>query len=343
LAGYDGLEIDMLNVGCADAILVTKWMNGVAHRILVDGGNKSDYENTVKPFLQGLNVTTLDAIICSHPHDDHASGLLELVKARDFIILSAYVHVPQWHVNMSDVNTALIKARGTREAEVIRKSLQTASDLVTEIRKRNIEPIEPFAGTKIGDVYVVGPSKGFYEELIQEFAQSDKIFGVEKARDAYATKIATEELVARAFATEPEYGLLDNPEDTPENQSSTILWTQYLDDTYIFTADAGAQALTKAKEAYKLSNCYWMQIPHHGSRRNITKSLIEYFSPDVAFVSAPGDTKHPRKSVVGAFKEVGANVFSTHYPTPLSLKQHSGVVPVRSGYKSATALWNMNS
>jgi beta-lactamase superfamily II metal-dependent hydrolase len=340
---YEGLEIDMLSVGCADAILVTRWTNGIAHRVLVDGGNKSDYDDTIKPFLQGLNVTVLDAILCSHPHDDHAGGLLELIKARDFKILSAYVHVPQWHVSMTDVNAALIKARGTREADVIRKSLQTASDLVTEIRKRNIEPLEPFAGIKIGDIYVVGPSKDFYEELIQEFAQSDKIFGVEKARQDYASKVMAEDLMGAMFNKEAEHGMLDNPEDTPENQSSTILWTKYGNDTYIFTADAGAQALTKAKEAYKLSNCYWMQIPHHGSRRNITKSLIEYFSPDVAFVSAPGDNKHPRKSVVNAFKEVGANVFSTHYPTPLSLHQYAGTFPVRSGYGSATSLWNKKS
>ncbi len=337
---YNGLEIDMLNVGCADAILVTRWTNGIPNRVLVDGGNKSDYDDTVKPFLKSLGIDRLDAVVCSHPHDDHAAGLLELVKARDFIIGAAFVHVPQWHVSMDEVNSALRKARGTEEARVIEKSLETVVDLVNELRKRGIEPAEPFAGSRIGDLFVVGPSKAFYEDLIQEFAQSDKIMGVEKARQDYASKIMGEEVVAAVFGKEPEYGLLENPEDTPENQSSTIFWAKYEDNTYILTADAGVQALQSASKDYTISNCYWMQIPHHGSRRNVTKQLIEYFSPKVAFVSAPGDDKHPRKSVVTAFKNAGAQVYSTHYPTPGTLRHHVGTVPERPGYFLATSLWN---
>jgi beta-lactamase superfamily II metal-dependent hydrolase len=330
----------MLNVGCADAILVTRWANGVASRVLVDGGNKSDYDDTVKPFLQGLTINHLDAVVCSHPHDDHAAGLLELIKARDFSIGAAFVHVPQWHVSMDEVNSALQKARGTDEARVIEKSLQTVADVVNELRKRGIEPAEPFAGSRIGDLFVLGPSKTFYEDLIQEFAQPERIMKVEKSRHDYASKVMSEEVVAAAFGTEPEYGLLENPEDTPENQSSTILWTKYGVDTYILTADAGVQALQNASKEYTIANCYWMQIPHHGSRRNVTKQLIEHYSPNVAFVSAPGDVKHPRKSVVTAFKNAGADVYGTHYPTPAPLRHHTGTVPERPGYGNATSLWN---
>lgn len=156
----------------------------------------------------------------------------------------------------------------------------------------------------------------------------------------YASKVMSEEVVAAAFGTEPEHGLLENPEDTPENQSSTVLWTKYGDNTYILTADAGVQALQNASKEYTISNCYWMQIPHHGSRRNVTKQLIEHFSPNVAFVSAPGDVKHPRKSVVTAFKDAGADVYSTHYPTAAALRHHTGTVPERHGYGNATSLWN---
>ena len=202
---------------------------------------------------------------------------------------------------MDEVNFALRKASGTDEARVIEKSLATVVDPVNELRNRGIEPSEPFAGSRIGDLFVLGPSQSFYEDLIQEFAQSDKIIGVEKARQDYASKVMSEEVVAGIFGTEPEHGLLENPEDTPENQSSTILWTKYKDNTYIFTADAGVQALQNASKQYLIANCYWMQIPHHGSRRNITKQLIEHFSPKVAYISAPGDVKHPRKSVCHCF------------------------------------------
>lgn len=37
----DGLEIDLLNLGDADSILVTNWFNDNPTRILIDGGNSS--------------------------------------------------------------------------------------------------------------------------------------------------------------------------------------------------------------------------------------------------------------------------------------------------------------
>jgi beta-lactamase superfamily II metal-dependent hydrolase len=79
------------------------------------------------------------------------------------------------------------------------------------------------------------------------------------------------------------------------------------------TADAGVQALTQAKNSYKLAGLNWMKIPHHGSRRNVNEELIGHFKPKFAYVSAAGNNKHPRKKVVNAFKSTGTRVFSTHY------------------------------
>lgn len=81
-----------------------------------------------------------------------------------------------------------------------------------------------------------------------------------------------------------------------------------------------------------------MQIPHHGSRRNITADLIEHFRPTTAFVSADGSKKHPNPAVVSAFKEVGTQVYGTHYPDPGSLWQRTGRAPSRPEYEPAIPL-----
>jgi beta-lactamase superfamily II metal-dependent hydrolase len=85
-----------------------------------------------------------------------------------------------------------------------------------------------------------------------------------------------------------------------------------------------------------------MQIPHHGSRRNINERLIDYFKPTIACVSAAGNNKHPRKKVVNAFKSVGTKVYSTHYH--VAEKGHLwydiGTVPERSDYRQAVALYD---
>jgi beta-lactamase superfamily II metal-dependent hydrolase len=83
-----------------------------------------------------------------------------------------------------------------------------------------------------------------------------------------------------------------------------------------------------------------MQIPHHGSRRNITESLIEYFCPKSAFASASGNAKHPRQEVVEAFQKVGTIVYSTHYPHDGHLLHRHGAVPQRQGYATSEPLPN---
>jgi beta-lactamase superfamily II metal-dependent hydrolase len=139
---------------------------------------------------------------------------------------------------------------------------------------------------------------------------------------------------------EEEPGLLDEPVTQAENEASVILATQFDGNVLLFTGDAGVRALSRVANGYRLGACRWMQIPHHGSRRNITRELIEHFRPQTAYVSAEGNKKHPRRAVVNAFKAVGTAVFSTHYPNGAHLRFHLGAVPPRTGYSSATALWN---
>ena len=85
-----------------------------------------------------------------------------------------------------------------------------------------------------------------------------------------------------------------------------------------------------------------MQIPHHGSRRNVNEELIGYFHPGSACVSAVGNNNHPRKKVVNAFKDAGTRVYSTHYQGSQGghLWYRIGTVPERHDYGNAVALYD---
>jgi hypothetical protein len=56
-----------------------------------------------------------------------------------------------------------------------------------------------------------------------------------------------------------------------------------------------------------------VQIPHHGSRRNVSPSVLNAITAQVALVSvAPKSTTHPRRKVTNAFKRRGARVYRTN-------------------------------
>lgn len=74
-------EIHFIDVGQADAELIIC----DDHAMLVDGGYKSD-SSLIYSYLKKENITELDYIICSHPHEDHVGGLagaLNYAKAKN--------------------------------------------------------------------------------------------------------------------------------------------------------------------------------------------------------------------------------------------------------------------
>ncbi len=334
---YNGIEIDMMSLGDADSILVTQWTGNEYLRVLIDGGNKGSAD-TVRAFLRGRGVTYLHHVVCSHPHDDHAAGLVELLLDPSLRVDRVWVHNPEAHVDMLRVEYALNQTHGLRRAHVISETLKMVRTLRDVCALREIPTSEPFAGDQIGMFTVVGPTVAYYAELFAQFADSRAI----RASEALVSSLPNTGLLEAILqSTSPPVSetLESDPATEPENNSSVVLAMRYGSKLYLFTADAGAQALVHAAQQDELGGCHWMQIPHHGSRRNITKPLIEYFRPACAFVSATGNTKHPRRAVVNAFKRVGTRVYSTHYPNGGHLRHYNGVVPDRVGYTPATPLW----
>jgi beta-lactamase superfamily II metal-dependent hydrolase len=336
---FSGVEIDMLSLGDADSMLVSYW-NGSssAYRVLIDGGNKGDAPE-VRGLLRNLNISTVDEVFSTHLHDDHSGGLIELLADTTLTFGKLWCHIPQWHVeSMEKVNTALRAAGTSEEAESIRKSLATAAAIYKIAKDRKIPHDEPFVGKATGLLQILSPTEDFYRGLVAEFAEADEI----KAEDAANLRYAVETAMDEAFFKAGLLGgssLLTDPHTDPENESSVVSGFTYSGAAYLFTADAGTSALTNVVSSFQLATLRWMQIPHHGSRRNLTESLIEKLAPKTAYVSASGNDKHPRRAVVNAFKKLGTNVYSTHYPNGSHLHHQMGTVPTRDGYVPATPLW----
>ena len=85
----------------------------------------------------------------------------------------------------------------------------------------------------------------------------------------------------------------------------------------LFTADAGIPALTAAANYaaglnIRLDDLRFMQVPHHGSKHNVGKTLLNRIKAGTAYVSAGANApKHPARKVTNALLRRGATVCVT--------------------------------
>lgn len=350
---FDGLEIDMLSLGDADCVLVTQWADSRGwrpQRVLIDGGTKDD-SKAAREFLRSRGVTELWAVVCTHLHNDHAAGLIELVRDGSLTIHAGWMHDVRNHISRDTLRRA--------SADAVRQILETTEELASAFASRRIVPREPFAGDWIAGIpsmVVLGPSQPFYKATLREFVgvgtspaalPAPYFAGLLSTRvDPRFTTLSSlmgdaNRLGSGLGALSPLFaGALSNssvkksPSTQPFNNTSTILGMNFNNDRLLLTADAGSDALDRVPGDWR--NVSWMQVPHHGSDGNLSRDNIERFCPKTAYVSASGDSSHPSRAIVNGLIKVRSTVYSTH--TSGHLWHYRGTVPRRDSYGPAVPL-----
>lgn len=332
-------EIDMLDVKAADAFLIHAFINheGMEHEyvVLVDAGNEGDGKKILNHINTYYTQKYVDLAICTHCDCDHYGGFKELIaehnkQTSSFEIKRFWVHDPYQHVDVDDV-------KYVRKEQTLRERLNAAyafndgSSLLDLIDESRISREEPFLGDSYAPInlYVLGPDKSYYESLIPEF-RVDLDFKDEQGDDVY------NDFYRLLYETEEKFfsSTLDNAKDDPSkvNQSSLIFAFVPGNDVFLFTGDAGCDALKRVidnDKKQRLKNVKWMKVPHHSSKHNLNSSIISYFHPATSYISTETYGKFANICTVNALKKVG-KVYSTH-KTRSSIR-HADGMPDREGY-----------
>ena len=115
-------------------------------------------------------------MVSTHPDDDHASGLAEVIEHLN--VGALWIHQPWNHTE--DISKMFKDGRVTDMSvrEAIRKSLDAARSVEQLAKKRGVPITEPFAGTCAADpVHVIGPTLDYYETLLPGFRQHARAEG----------------------------------------------------------------------------------------------------------------------------------------------------------------------
>ncbi len=292
---------------------------------VIDGGFEDSGKQLVEHIQSYYKTDFVNVAISTHPDADHASGL-EIVLT-ELGVGELWMHQPWNHTD--DIAKMFKDGRvsDNRVEEALRKSLDNARSLERIATAKKIPIVEPFTGVSDSTqrIIVVGPTGLFYESLLPDFRCTPEPKTTGLLEKAFR---ATEEYVKKIAERWDIETLTDDGETTAENNSSVILLVAVDTEKYLlFTGDAGMPALTRAADILKNANIDYskipfMQVPHHGSQRNVGPTILNRLvGPKIredkklktAFVSAAKDgaPKHPSKRVTNAFRRRGAHVYAT--------------------------------
>ncbi len=339
----DFFEIDFLDVEAdksGDAIAIRYCIKGSTSIHIVDGGFQNTGEkiaNHIRKYYD--NATEIDHVVVTHSDSDHTGGLQYILG--NFNVKKLWMLRP-WNYADEIIGRFENYTSVERLRSKLRKLYPTLSVLEEIAVKRNIPILEPFQGTQIGEFTVLAPSRERYLSLIVESERTPEASRDEGVRFSVGKILE----MAKNFITSI-WGdeRFSSEETSAENEMSVVQFAPLCGKRILLTGDAGRKALEEAADfaeaqGIPLPGINHFQVPHHGSRRNLSTEILDRWLgqrlpsrpvPDeskfVAIISAAkNDEDHPRKAVVRACIHRGGRVLSTQ---GADLRIYGGDAPKR--------------
>jgi beta-lactamase superfamily II metal-dependent hydrolase len=284
------MNIDFLDVGCADAIHINFIGNDAKpHNILIDGGSeKGDiYIKTLRKRIHeivNIKKEIIDIWIITHIDDDHIGGILRLLKDTELLQdvdlsrTTFWFNYSIWDYDSGFRNNNL---KNVKQGITLRNYLIENSNI-----KENITDDSDIIDLWGAKATILSPDNKSYNALLKVWEKEE-------------IKLRQPEVSSRKKTRKNDYGIkIDSfniekemKDNSEENGSSIAFILEYNGESILFSADSHpwvlASSISRISNGEKLKIKY-MQIPHHGSRYNTSNDLLELIDCEDYIISADG-------------------------------------------------------
>lgn len=306
--------------------------------VVIDGGFKDSAESLILHINTCYGTNKVDIVISTHPDMDHTSGLITVLEKME--VSNLVMHLPWNHA--SDIKKQFSGGRLTVSGvkKDLEESLVYASELEDIAIKKGIAVHEPFSGTTAFDgvLHFLGPTKEYYQSLLPHFRGTP---GPITSLGLLGMLKNTGENISQKVQDFLHINHLDDEDSTsPENNTSTVILIQIDGHKLLLTGDAGKRAIENAinyahAQNIVLDDLMLFDVPHHGSKRNLGKTMMDHINAQYAYISAPKDSeKHPSPKVTNHLIKKGIKTFTTQGRHIY----HFHGVPLREGWSGLTEI-----
>lgn len=198
------------------------------------------------------------------------------------------------------------------------------------IKDANGKLTKPVPDRVFNFLYIIGPTKAYYEELIPKFRDDIKYKESDNMYNESADSPTDESL-------SPTLDAADDDSSAHNQSSMIILFQPHENKKYLFMGDAGRDAFNHIPMPHKflIENIQWLKVPHHGSKHNLDTMMIKWIKPQVAYISANSNDEYANRCTINALKRSKCVVYSTHRDHSNFIHKQIGE---REGYSTATPL-----
>lgn len=318
-------EIDFLPVGegSGDAIVVRYGNDTDGYCLhVIDGGRTETATTIINHINKYYPGCPIDHMVLSHADNDHACGLIGVMEK--LTVKNLWMNRPWLYAE-----NILPNFHGNFTLQGLIDDIKERHSFLVTLEKLAIEQgtviHDAFQGAQIGAFTVLAPRMDRYINSIPDFGKTPTRYSTESAGSQEFSVLRS--LVEGAKKLMEDWDLetlAKNTTTSASNESCVVQYATLGDKGALLTADVGPIGLTEAASygaQLGLNRPKFVQIPHHGSRHNVTPSVLDtWLGPKqpqgtvlgTAFCSV-GANKHdyPRAQVKNAFIRRGFKVYST--------------------------------
>lgn len=339
-------EVDFLPVGDSfgDAIVIRYGDDTAGYYLHVVDGGRTDTAQTIIQHIDTYYPNYfINHMVVSHADNDHACGLIGVLERFD--VKHLWMNRPWLYAS-----EVIQHFHGNFTLQGLIDDIKERHSYLVELEKlalqKGTQIHEVFQGAQIGRFTVLAPSRQRYVELIPDFEKTPtsykedaapKQFGLLKALMEAAKTWLDEKWDIETLADNPQ------PPTSASNESCVVQYAELESGSRVLlTADVGPVGLTEAADyaaALRLQTPNFVQMPHHGSRHNVTPAVLDRWlgprKPEGTHVGTSfcsiGANKpdYPRGQVKNAFIRRGYKVYATRtkWLSHYAGNGHSGMSP----------------
>jgi beta-lactamase superfamily II metal-dependent hydrolase len=303
------LKLEMLPAGCGDCLLLDYPLEGQSRRILIDGGTPGSYP-ALRARLLREQRRHFDVIVVTHVDVDHIGGVLALLQDRelgvtyDDLWFNGFAHLKSFQEDSLGKAGGAPATVGQEPTDRLGPAQGEALAVLARAGRWN----EGFGRKAIvvpdsGDlprvelpggvvVTVLSPTPSTLRKMELVWEKELRLIEKELAVRAVPGSDASDRLGGlnvKALAVEPE-----QRDDAPANGSSIALLVEQGPHSLLLAADAwphvlatSLQRLLRERKVPQLT-VGAVKLPHHGSKRNVTREWLDLVDCRNFLVSTDG-------------------------------------------------------